>query len=304
MAYSRSIFPEGGYDTFQNISDLPPSMIIKAQEYKTLQGKINKTQQEIERYNTLAVELQNHIISPELFNKFTDSITGIQKFFKENTEGYIDDLKIEVRGHVDNKKLEMTLYVDDAKDQVQASMLETIGIMQGKKDHFITLVVTKENEITAMVQEFDSRTARYYQRWTAQNGQIEYNIYSGDYVDIPPEAKLVLDPKDIDVVIQGTVLTPRVDYGILNNGLHDTIQLKGNAASLITQGVEVVARWHKNVGKLYFKHSSTHELGGSDELKNIQEPQLTQSLQDKINTGNSTVSTLKPSSGMWYKVIG
>lgn len=333
MAFNNSVFPEGGYDTFPKLSDLPPSMIGKAQEYKFLQVNDNKTPVQVQRYNTLKTELQEYLISPSLFNHFSDSITGIQKFFVENTSDFIDDLKQDVKDYtdtkqaeigatvasfnthvanekviittyVDNKKIEMTQYADDKLHQVQLTMSESITTMQNKKDHFIQLVNTKQDEIQQMVQDFDSRTARFYQEWTATNGQTEFNIYNGLILDIPQEAMLVLSEKDILVVVQGTVLRPKVDYEIKSNSLYDTIKLKGNAQSMVSAGTEVSAGWYKNVGKLYFTHASTHELGGSDEIKNIQEPQLNPDLKAKINSGNLTISTMKPTSGMWYKVVG
>src|SRR5690606_36811747 len=147
---------------------------------------------------------------------------------------FIENLKIAMFEHIDNKEEEITSSIDGEIGRAQDVMTEAIGIMQGKKDHFITLVGAKEAELTAMVQEFDSRTARYYQRWAAKHGQVDFNIFNGDYSDLPNEAKLILDPKDIDVVIQGTILTPRIDYEILSNGLHDTIRFKGNVSSLIS----------------------------------------------------------------------
>lgn len=335
MAYNRSIFPEGGYDVFPEVYDLPNSMLSKAYEFKGLQNKTNKTPEEVERFNTLKVELQNYLITPELFNKFTDSVTGIQKFFVENTIGFIDDLKqemtdytnqkqIEIDGtvasfnshvanekviivsYVDNKKTEMNLYVDDKLNQVQLTATETINIMENKKNLFITYVDTKQSEVHQLVQEFDTRSTRYYQRWTAgTDGQTRFNIYTGgDIMDIPEEAKLILSAKDLDVVVQGVDLTPKIDYDILSNGLYDTIELKGNASSMISAGTEITMKWYKNVGKLYFKHAPTHELNGSDPIKNLQEPQLHPDLKNKINTGNLTISTIKPSGGMWYKVVG
>ena len=333
MAYNRSVFPENGYDKFPELSDLPPNMISKAQEFKALQMKIGKTPAEVQRYNTLRRELQDYTISPEVFNHFGDSVSGLQKFFLEETVGFIDDLKdttldyvnikqseinstvasfnshvanekVIITTYVDGKKVEMNQYADDKLNQVKLTMTESINTMESKKNLFITYVNTKQSEVQKMVQDFDSRTARFYQEWTATNGQTEFNIYNGLILDIPQEAMLILSEKDILVVVQGTVLRPKVDYEILNNNLYNTIKLKGNAQSMISAGAEVSAGWYKNVGKLYFTHAATHELGGSDEIKNIQEPQLNPALKSKINSGNLTISTMKPSSGMWYKVIG
>lgn len=337
MAMNRSTFTkENDYapDIFTELYDLNPSQLRQAQRYKILQMQQVKSPVETEEFNTLKVLLQSHLITAEKFNHFQNSLYSMQLYLRDDVFDHVDEMKQEISdmvesigsnlegtvadfiSHVANekavittyingKKVEINLYVDDKLNQMQLTATETINVMQDKKDHFLNFVKGKESEIIEMVQDLDSRSIRYYQRWSAStDGQTVFNIYAGQESNLPAEAKLILSPKDLDVVVQGTDLTPGTDYDIVNNGLHDSIELKGNAASMISAGTEITMKWYKNVGKLYFRHAATHELGGSDEIKNIQEAQLSSGLTSKINNGNITISTIKPTSGMWYKVIG
>ena len=132
MSYKRSVFPEGGYDTFIELYDLPPSYEPLVLEFAQLRANQNKTPEEEARFNELTTMLQNYILDTEKWNKFCDAVTGLQKFFLENTQGYIDGLKTETRQTVDNGKVEINTTKDNAlvaienkKDNIIAYMDET-----------------------------------------------------------------------------------------------------------------------------------------------------------------------------------
>lgn len=134
-----------------------------------------------------------------------------------------------------------------------------------------------------MVQDFDTRTNRFYTSWTATDGQTEFNIFSGSSKNIPVEANLNIPEEHVDLAINGVLQTPYVDYLIIRSGNFDTVRLTSAAANLISAGTEIVARWYKNVGKLYFKHSGTHGAGSSDPII-VTEEMLDSILRNKFKT--------------------
>lgn len=324
MANRSTFTPENNYtpDTFRELFDLSPSQIEQARRYQLLKMKANKTPEEIEEYNQLLVSLQDHLITPERWNHFQDALVNMQLYIRNEVFDHVDRMQQQTEDFVESKKTEIDTYVDgqletmqettdnyvgyvnQQRDNVYNAMNESINTMENRRDGFTLYVNMKQDEVRGIVQDFDSRTIRYYQTWTAKDGQVIYNIFAGEISGLPSEARLMLDADDIDVIVQGTILKPYVDYDIYENGNYDSIELKGNAASLITAGTEIFAKWYKNAGKLYFKHASTHELGGTDEIRNLQIEQLHPELQDKIRRGSVNISTLQPKEGLWFKVIG
>lgn len=117
------------------------------------------------------------------------------------------------------------------------------------------------------------------------------------------EANLNISEQNIDLIINGTLMTPNEDYVILNNGNFDTIRLTSNASSLIGAGTEVMAKWFKNVGKLYFKHASSHGAGGSDPLI-VTEGMLESAITTKLGMVNKkiTIGSVAPASPATYEV--
>lgn len=95
MTYKRSVFPEGGIDTLQEIFDLPPSQLSNAERFQYLKTKSNKTQTEINELNSLTIALQNYIIDSEKWNKFCDICINLETFFQNEVQGYIDTKQAE-----------------------------------------------------------------------------------------------------------------------------------------------------------------------------------------------------------------
>lgn len=136
MAYKTSVFPENGYDTFVQLYDLPLSYEPLVEEYIILRSK-NRTPQEDTRYDELTGILQNYIIDTEKWNKFCDALTGVQKFFLENTQGYIDGLKTETRDYVDLKKQEIDTTVLNAETSINTTKDNALISIENKKDNVI-----------------------------------------------------------------------------------------------------------------------------------------------------------------------
>lgn len=253
MALSK--FPEE-IDSIKRLRDYPQSQANNIKRYIELRNKTNLTTEEQDELSNLTQILDPYMINAEDWNLVAEAIENSQEFFKENVDVYID-----------NKKIEIETYTNGKVTLVNDIVSEGIDAITSKRDYFITFVNTKEDEVRALVQEFDSNTARYYTTWTAtEDGQTDFNIYQGSNKNLPTEANLNIPVENIDLIINGVVQTPYIDYVVHSNGFYDTIRLTSNAQSLIQIGTEIVAKWYKNVGKLYFKHASSHAKGGTDEL--------------------------------------
>ena len=107
MAYNRSVFPEGGYDIFKESYDLSPTLKPLAIEYQNLKSKATLTPIEVSRLNELMIILQDYIITPEKLNHFQDAVTATQKFFLNETVGFVNTKQTEMNTYVDTKKTEM-----------------------------------------------------------------------------------------------------------------------------------------------------------------------------------------------------
>lgn len=117
MAYKRSVFPENGYDIFKESYDLPASLRPQALEYQTLKTKEILTPDEVSRLNILTTTLENYIITPEKMNYFQDAVSGTQKFFMENTVGFVNNKQIEMNTYTDEKKVEFQKEIDKFDDK-------------------------------------------------------------------------------------------------------------------------------------------------------------------------------------------
>ena len=309
---NRSTFPTQ-IDTFIEHMEIKASDKPLLIRYQELMLKANLTVAEGDELQILTGKLRDKLQTAEDFNKLQDAIVNLQNFFRDQVDGFIIQKQGEMNNFVSTKQNEINqevadfiVFVSDKETYITNYTDDRVLEMQQRRDSFTAYVDIKENEIRTMVQEFNSNSARYYQRWIATNGQTDFNIYNGDMTNVPAEAKLNINEINIDLIINGVEQTPNVDFEIVGNGNYDTIKILSGAVDSVSSGTEVVAKWYKNVGKLYFKHSSTHELGGRDEIKNIQEAQLHQDLQKKLNSDGIVESNVKPIEDVafWFKVIG
>lgn len=85
---SRSSFP-GSIDSFKELFDLPANLIQDANEYTSLKALSVLDNNQQNRLNALAAELQDYILTPETMNKVTDSMVALETFFANNVDGYI-----------------------------------------------------------------------------------------------------------------------------------------------------------------------------------------------------------------------
>jgi len=288
---NRSTFPNT-IDTFLEHYDIQGSDMVMVNRYKDLKLKTTLSVSEQTELSNLTTTLREKIFTPEDFNKLQDCIVNMENFIRDNVTGYIT-----------TKQNEFTTFVSDNKNTLEAEITSGITQIEDKKNFFIGFVNTKEDEVRTIVQEFDSNTARYYTTWSAYAGQGDFNIFSGSNTGLPVDANLNISEENVDLVINGTLMTPYVDYSILNNGLYNILRLTPSSASLIGNGTEVVAKWFKNVGKLYFKHASSHGAGSSDALT-VTEGMLESTLANKINKVNKkiTASLTSPSSPELYEI--
>ena len=100
---NRSKFPEQ-IDTFPELYDLPPNMVIQAKRYQELKTKPVLTSTEQNELNGLTTQLTNFIITPEVWNKFSDAIVNIETFFNQQVAGYIEAKQVQWNTYVKNFK--------------------------------------------------------------------------------------------------------------------------------------------------------------------------------------------------------
>jgi hypothetical protein len=165
MAYKRSVFPESGFDTFQELYDIPASKIGLVQEFQTLKTKPYKTVLEQNRLNQLTQELQLYILDPNKWNLFCDAVTGLQKFFLTNVNGYIDAMKVNAttymngilsqtldymnstKSQMDTYKSNVVTHMNSTKSQMDTYKTETLNYMTAQKSDVNSYVSSKKNEM-------------------------------------------------------------------------------------------------------------------------------------------------------------
>jgi len=103
ITLTRSTFPQQ-VDSFEELYDLPPSLVVQARRYQELKMLPMLSSTEQNELNGLTAQLSRFIISPETFNKFTDALVNVETFFNQEVTGYIADRQLEWNGYVDNFK--------------------------------------------------------------------------------------------------------------------------------------------------------------------------------------------------------
>lgn len=91
---SQSTFPTT-VDVFEEMLDPTASDIEIIKRWQELQRKVSKTQDEISEYQNLTDSLSKKIFTAKQYNHLADSIVATQQFFKNNTVGHIETLKIQ-----------------------------------------------------------------------------------------------------------------------------------------------------------------------------------------------------------------
>lgn len=98
---NRSVFPSA-IDTFQEMYDLPPSLVSKAKRMQELKMMPSLSSIEQEELVELVKELGQYMVTPENFNKFQDALTNIQSFILTELDGYIADKQSEWSSMITN----------------------------------------------------------------------------------------------------------------------------------------------------------------------------------------------------------
>ena len=96
----RSNFPNS-IDEIMELFTLPANLKPSAQRYQALIVKTNPTPSEVAEIGTLTALLQQYIIDVEKWNKFGDILVNMQNFFKNETEGYIQQKQVEFQTEID-----------------------------------------------------------------------------------------------------------------------------------------------------------------------------------------------------------
>lgn len=91
---TRSTFPNQ-IDKFNELYDLPPSLVSSAKRYQELKmlPTLNATEQA--ELNALSTTLGDYIITPETWNKFADALVNVETFFNQEVIEFIKSKQIE-----------------------------------------------------------------------------------------------------------------------------------------------------------------------------------------------------------------
>lgn len=116
--HGESNFPDS-YDVFRKISDLQPSDKENVRRFQELWNKDSRTPEEENEMNRLQTSLKKYTLTATDINLFQNAVTQTQKFFNEDTQGYVNRLQIETTQHVANEKTSIAEYIDLKKAEVQ-----------------------------------------------------------------------------------------------------------------------------------------------------------------------------------------
>ena len=114
----RSGFPVQGVDKIIELFDLPHEQKANVQRYQILKTKSNLDTSEGLELNALVSTLQRYIIDVEKWNKFGDIVVNMQRFFIEDIEPYVEDMRTDITNHANTTKADTTLHADNAKADV------------------------------------------------------------------------------------------------------------------------------------------------------------------------------------------
>ena len=97
---SISTFPNE-IDKIREVFDISPSRKADALRFQQLKVKENLTPDEIQELNNLTILLEDFLITPTLFNTFGSAVVALEKFFLEETVGFIEEMKQDVQVEID-----------------------------------------------------------------------------------------------------------------------------------------------------------------------------------------------------------
>jgi hypothetical protein len=91
---TRSTFPQA-IDSFDELFDLPPSLVASAKRYQELKIRPTLNATEQTELNGLSNSLGSYIITPETWNKLADAIVNVETFFSQEVDGYVKMKQLE-----------------------------------------------------------------------------------------------------------------------------------------------------------------------------------------------------------------
>ena len=102
LVYDKySEFPKK-LDNFKEMFDLPANKVRAARRRSELLAKAKLNNDEQNELNTINAELREYIISAVDWNKFGSSVYSLQKFFRDNVEGYLEDKQLLWLSYIEN----------------------------------------------------------------------------------------------------------------------------------------------------------------------------------------------------------
>jgi len=107
----QSSFPDS-IDSFTSLSDLPPSLVTSAARYQTLKTKETLTSEEALELSTLTTTLQNYLITPSRWNKFSNCLVNMETFILSEVNGFIETKQTEMTSYITTKETEFQAEID------------------------------------------------------------------------------------------------------------------------------------------------------------------------------------------------
>lgn len=132
---TRSNFPNS-IDEIMELYSLPASLKPSAQRYQELIIKQNPTPTEVAEIADLTTVLQQYIIDVEKWNKFGDILINMQNFFKNETEGYIEQKQSEFQSSLDQSITALTNLRNSFQTETEAFVEQKHNELQAKIDKF------------------------------------------------------------------------------------------------------------------------------------------------------------------------
>ena len=108
---SISTFPNE-VDKIREVFDISPNRKADALRFQQLKVKENLTPSEIQELNNLTILLEDFLITPTLFNTFGSAVVALEKFFLEETVGFIEEMKQDVQVEIDKFQHRGTYNID------------------------------------------------------------------------------------------------------------------------------------------------------------------------------------------------
>ena len=183
-------FPQEVYQ-FQLRTEILASDVPYVQRFQELKLKANRTPEEETEMSNLMARLRSKFISSDDWNQFQNALVEMQLFLKNNVEGYIDGMVVQVdvaRDNaliaIDQKKNAIIVYLDSLE---AGKLRNDIGVMA-------ELSTTVKSSLVAAVNEVNSKAPT--DASTTQKGIVQLSSTSSTSEVLAATPKLVKDVSD------------------------------------------------------------------------------------------------------------